>query len=155
MLRSIPEFLETLKLLHVHGPLPGRSLCSMSCSGGEASLIADAAVDRDLTFRPLTAEERAGVKATLGEMVAVANPLDYHTFIWDDEPAMAATFTAMIRVDAGEHAGIPVGGTDRARPRAAAGPGRGAGRRRGRRRHRRRLGAAGACASAAGDGRRH
>jgi acyl-CoA synthetase (NDP forming) len=96
MLRSIPEFLEALKLLHVLGPLPGREICAMSCSGGEASLIADAAVGCDVTFRPLTAEERAGVKATLGEMVAVANPLDYHTFIWDDEPAMTATFTAMV-----------------------------------------------------------
>ncbi|MCH8951576.1 MAG: acetate--CoA ligase family protein [Proteobacteria bacterium] len=96
MLRSIPEFLETLKLLHVLGPLPGRDLCSMSCSGGEASLIADAAVGRDVTFRPLDAEQRVRVKATLGEMVAVANPLDYHTFIWDDEAAMTATFTAML-----------------------------------------------------------
>ena len=96
MLDTIPEFLETLKLLHVHGPLPGRSLCSMSCSGGEASLIADAAVGRDVTFRKLSAEERARVKATLGEIVTVANPLDYHTFIWDNEPAMTATFSAMV-----------------------------------------------------------
>jgi acetyl-CoA synthetase len=96
MLASIPEFLETLKLLHVHGPLPGRSLCSMSCSGGEASLIADAAVERGVAFRPLAKAERAAVKATLGEMVAVANPLDYHTFIWGDEPAMTATFSAMV-----------------------------------------------------------
>jgi acyl-CoA synthetase (NDP forming) len=29
-------------------------------------------------------------------MVAVANPLDYHTFIWDDEAAMTATFSAML-----------------------------------------------------------
>jgi acyl-CoA synthetase (NDP forming) len=96
VLRSIPEFLETLKLLHVVGPLPGRRLASLSCSGGEASLMADAAVGRNVTFRPLTAEERARVKATLGELVTVANPLDYHTFIWDNEPAMTATFSAMI-----------------------------------------------------------
>ncbi len=96
MLHSIPEFLETLKLLHVHGPLPGREICSMSCSGGEASLIADAAVGRSITFRPLTPMERGRVKASLSEMVAVANPLDYHTFIWGDEAAMTATFTAMI-----------------------------------------------------------
>jgi acyl-CoA synthetase (NDP forming) len=96
MLDTIPEFLETLKLLHVHGPLPGRSLCSMSCSGGEASLIADAAVGRGVQFRKLTPEERAGVKATLGPLVTVANPLDYHTFIWDDEPKMTATFAAMV-----------------------------------------------------------
>ncbi|MHA1529012.1 MAG: acetate--CoA ligase family protein [Alphaproteobacteria bacterium] len=96
LLRSIPEFLETLKLLHVLGPLPGREICSMSCSGGEASLIADAAVGRDLTFRPLDPGERSRIKASLSKMVAVANPLDYHTFIWDDEPAMTATFTAML-----------------------------------------------------------
>ncbi len=50
-LRSIPEFLETLKLLHVHGALPGRDLCSMSCSGGEAALMADAALGRGVRFR--------------------------------------------------------------------------------------------------------
>jgi len=96
MLNSIPEFLEALKLLHVQGPLPGRALCSMSCSGGEASLIADAAVGRSVHFRALTADERGRVKATLGPLVTVANPLDYHTFIWDDEPALRATFTAMV-----------------------------------------------------------
>ena len=93
---SIPEFLETLKLLHVLGPTTGRQICSMSCSGGEASLMADAAVGRDLTFRPLANAERLAVKETLGPIVTVANPLDYHTFIWDDLDAMAATFSAMI-----------------------------------------------------------
>ena len=38
---SIPSFLETLKLLHAIGPLPGYTLSSMSCSGGEASVMAD------------------------------------------------------------------------------------------------------------------
>ncbi len=95
-LHSIPEFLETLKLLHVLGPLPGREICSMSCSGGEAAMIADAAVERDLRFRPLGETERRAVKETLGPLVTVANPLDYHTFIWDDEPAMTATFSAMM-----------------------------------------------------------
>ena len=36
------------------------------------------------------------MKSTLGPLVAVANPLDYHTFIWNNEPAMTATFTAMV-----------------------------------------------------------
>src|SRR3546814_11711994 len=34
--------------------------------------------------------------ATLGPLVTVANPLDYHTFIWANEPAMTATFAAMV-----------------------------------------------------------
>ena len=93
---SLPAFLETLKLLHVHGPLPGRNLCSMSCSGGEASMMADAAVDRNVNFRALTSDEAAGVKATLNNIVTVANPLDYHTFIWGDGYRMQATYGAMM-----------------------------------------------------------
>jgi acyl-CoA synthetase (NDP forming) len=95
-LRSIPDFLETLKLLHVLGPLPGGDLLSMSCSGGEASVMADAAAGRKVRFRPLDAAEKARVKATLSELVTVANPLDYHTFVWAKEAAMAETFSAAI-----------------------------------------------------------
>ncbi len=93
---SIPSLLETLKLLHAFGPLPGSTLSSMSCSGGEASVMADTAEGRPVRFPALTKEHRARVKSTLGSFVAVANPLDYHTFIWNDEPAMTATFTAMV-----------------------------------------------------------
>jgi acetate---CoA ligase (ADP-forming) len=93
---SIPAFLETLKLLHGVGPLAGNRLSSMSCSGGEASVMADAADGRAVTFPPLTLAHRAEIKETLGPLVAVANPLDYHTFIWNDEPAMTATFAAMV-----------------------------------------------------------
>lgn len=93
---SIASFLETLKLLHVHGPLDGDTLCSMSCSGGEASVMADSAEGRSIHFPPLTPEHRAHVKSTLGPLVAVANPLDYHTFIWNNEPALTETFTAMV-----------------------------------------------------------
>lgn len=93
---SLPALLESLKLLHVHGPLPGTSISSMSCSGGEASLMADSAEGRAVSFRPLNAQEVQTVKTTLNELVAVANPLDYHTFIWGDEDAMAATYSAMM-----------------------------------------------------------
>lgn len=93
---SIPAFIEALKLLHVTGPLPGYKLSSMSCSGGEASVMADSAEGRWVHFPTLTDQHRAHVKSTLGPLVAVANPLDYHTFIWNNEPAMTATFTAMV-----------------------------------------------------------
>ena len=93
---SIPSLLETLKLLHAFGPLPGYTLSSMSCSGGEASVMADSAEGRKVRFPELTQEHWSRVKSTLGSFVAVANPLDYHTFIWNDEPAMTDTFTAMV-----------------------------------------------------------
>ncbi|MEM6677924.1 MAG: CoA-binding protein, partial [Pseudomonadota bacterium] len=41
--QSLPVLLETLKLLHVAGPLASNRFASMSSSGGEASLMADAA----------------------------------------------------------------------------------------------------------------
>jgi len=93
---SIPSLLETLKLLHAFGPLPGYTLSSMSCSGGEASVMADTAEGRKVRFPALTQEHWSRVKSTLGSFVAVANPLDYHTFIWNNEPAMTDTFTAMV-----------------------------------------------------------
>lgn len=93
---SLPKLLETLKLLHLAGPLPTERIISMSCSGGEASLMADAAVGRGVTFPALGAAQYSALRAALGPMVALANPLDYHTFIWDDVPAMTAAFTAAL-----------------------------------------------------------
>ncbi len=93
---SLSEFLESLMLLHVHGPLPGRTLASMSCSGGEAAMIADAAQDRQVSFRALRQDEHDRIKATLGPLVTVSNPLDYHTFIWGDAQRMAETYAAML-----------------------------------------------------------
>lgn len=92
---DLEDFLETLKLLHVTGPLKGNRIATISCSGGEASLAADLAVGRDLVFPPLDEEQKRGLRKALGPMVALANPLDYHTYIWRDTAAMSATFAAM------------------------------------------------------------
>ncbi len=96
---SLTALLETLKLLHFAGPLPSDQIVSMSCSGGEASLMADAALSRSVTFPSLTTAQHDGLRAALGPMVALANPLDYHTFIWNDADRMAATFTAIMQAD--------------------------------------------------------
>ncbi|MFU1479260.1 acetate--CoA ligase family protein [Roseovarius sp. C7] len=93
---SLPGLLEALKLLHFAGPLPSNGVASMSCSGGEASLMADTGLGRDIRFPPLDADQRDGLRAALGPMVALANPLDYHTFIWGDGAAMGRTFAAMM-----------------------------------------------------------
>ncbi|MBX2886827.1 MAG: acetate--CoA ligase family protein [Granulosicoccus sp.] len=95
--QTLSELIETLKLLHVAGPLSGTELHSMSCSGGEASMMADAAVGTAVTYPPLTGQQQTELRTTLGSMVALANPLDYHTFIWDDIEAMTATFSAVLR----------------------------------------------------------
>ncbi len=96
---SLAALIETLKLLHVHGPLPGRDIASMSCSGGEAALIADAAEGRRLRFRAPSEAAAARLAAILPELVAISNPLDYHSFIWGDEAALTETFAAMMAAD--------------------------------------------------------
>ncbi len=96
---SLPALLETLKLVHVAGPLPSANIVSMSCSGGEASLIADTAVGRQINFPPLGPAQRAALSEALGPKVALANPLDYHTYIWGDGPAMTRCYTAMMQAD--------------------------------------------------------
>ena len=98
-LESLPELLETLKLLHFAGPLTSNKVVSMSCSGGEASLMADTGLTRDIVFPELNPEQTAGLRAALGPMVALANPLDYHTYIWGDGPGMGAAFSAMMQGD--------------------------------------------------------
>ncbi len=94
--QSIPSFLETLKLLHVAGPLDGAAISSMSCSGGEASLMADACMGRTVFFPPLTEAQKQPLREVLGEMVTVDNPLDYHTYIWAGKRRMTAAFTRML-----------------------------------------------------------
>ena len=98
---SVPAFIETLKLLSTSGPLATGRITSLSCSGGEASLMADAVAKRSLLSLPdLSGDERSSVRATLNEFVDIANPLDYHTFIWANFEAMKNTYAAMMRVDA-------------------------------------------------------
>ncbi len=94
------ELIETLKMLDNGGVLSGYRLASLSCSGGEASLIADMSEFTNLKFEPFPAEQTARIEATLTELVHVGNPFDYHTFMWGDKPAMTATFSETMR---GEH----------------------------------------------------
>jgi acetate---CoA ligase (ADP-forming) len=100
---SVDALLGALCLLHCGGPLTDTRLTSLSSSGGEAALIADAAVDTAVRFPELTPAQRTGLAAALGERVALANPLDYHTYVWGDRDAMAAAFTAMVRGPADLH----------------------------------------------------
>ena len=93
---SIPTLIEALKILHVGGPLSGKNICSLSCSGGEACLMADAAESTSLHFGALAPAQAAKLRDALGPMVHLANPLDYHTYQWGNEQALRKIFTAML-----------------------------------------------------------
>jgi acetate---CoA ligase (ADP-forming) len=96
-MKSVTAFVETLKFLHHGGPLDDSRLVSMSCSGGEAALIADMALERKVSFPPFDPKTKAEVAATLNEYVSIDNPLDYHTFIWDQFDNLTATYLAVLR----------------------------------------------------------
>jgi acyl-CoA synthetase (NDP forming) len=95
-MKSVTAFAETLKFLHYGGPLNDSRLMSMSCSGGEAALVADMALEKQVSFPPFNPVTKTRVAATLNEFVSIDNPLDYHTFIWGDEGKLQATFTATL-----------------------------------------------------------
>ena len=92
---TLAGFLEALKLVHATGGLASGALVSASCSGGEASLVADHVEGRALRFPPLERLQREGLRAALGPMVALANPLDYHTYVWGDVARMTSAFAAL------------------------------------------------------------
>ncbi|MGR3461345.1 MAG: acetate--CoA ligase family protein [Roseovarius sp.] len=93
---NLDALLETLKIVHVHGGLSGTRFCSVSSSGGEAGLVADLAPRHGLHFEPPAPATATRLSATLGPLVRVANPLDYHTFIWGDAARTTDVFATML-----------------------------------------------------------
>ena len=100
---TLSELLETLKIFHAVGPGLGPSVCSLSCSGGEAGLVADLAATVGVTFAPPSDAQTQRLAEILGPIVTIANPLDYHTFIWGDGPRTTDVFATML---AGYDAGL-------------------------------------------------
>jgi acetate---CoA ligase (ADP-forming) len=92
---NLSDFLETLKLLFVLGPLSGRRIASLSCSGGDAAMVADLAAPLGLELPAIPAKVHEELTEVLGARVAVANPLDYHTYIWENSASMRCCFAAM------------------------------------------------------------
>ncbi len=110
------ELIETLKIFHVHGPQIGARICSLSCSGGEAGLVADLAAPYGIDFPPVPQATHDRLFAVLGEIPTISNPLDYHTFIWGDGPKTTEVFSAMLEAyDAGIYI-IDTPRTDRCDP---------------------------------------
>ncbi|MEM7359139.1 MAG: acetate--CoA ligase family protein [Pseudomonadota bacterium] len=94
---SVTVFLETLKLLDKVGPLASSHIASVSCSGGEASLMADLSEGLNMDYPDLSQQQQTQLRAVLGDRVDLANPLDYHTYIWGDVPTMTACFNAVMQ----------------------------------------------------------
>ena len=96
---DLSTFLEALKLLSVMPPPAGNRIVSMSCSGGEASLMADLGDDLGLVYPDFTQAVHDRLYEVLGDKVAIANPLDYHTYIWENRQAMTDCFGSALAAD--------------------------------------------------------
>ena len=99
--RSLAELLDTLLVLDRVGGLPGNRIVSLSCSGGEASIVADRCAGLDLNLPPFADSQAERIRAALGggeatDLVSVSNPFDYHTFIWGDRDRLTGTFTSAL-----------------------------------------------------------
>lgn len=96
---TVPEFLETLKLLSILGPLEHKHIASMSCSGGEAGMMADLIDGRQIEYGRLTAAQKQTTLNTFANGEQVDNPLDYQTYIWNQREQLTATFKAHMQAN--------------------------------------------------------
>jgi acyl-CoA synthetase (NDP forming) len=96
---SLNRMLETLKVLDFAGPIRGRNVLSLSCSGGEASIMADLADGFGLEMKPFSDAQMADLNTQFGNFVTVSNPFDYNTSIWGDGVAQQRCFTSAMSGD--------------------------------------------------------
>ena len=94
---SLNRLLETLKIFDLAGPLTGRNIVTLSCSGGEAAIIADFLPTVGLETRPLSEAQVVDLKEQFPEWVTVSNPFDYNTSIWGDWKALERCFTTSLQ----------------------------------------------------------
>ena len=96
---TLSTLCETLKIMHLGGPLNGRRLLAMGASGGDMAMTADVSRDLGLSFPALAAEPRARLHHILGERVTISNPFDFHTYTWFDPPRQRAVFDTVVALD--------------------------------------------------------
>ena len=93
---SINRLLETLKVLDLAPPLTGSDIVTLSCSGGEAAIIADLAPAVGLQMPQFSDAQIEELDAQFPDYVTVSNPFDYNTSVWGDQPAQERCFTAAL-----------------------------------------------------------
>ena len=103
---SLNGLLETLKVFDVAGPMPGHDIVTLSCSGGEAAILADLSAVYGLNTPPLSESQTRALYELFPGYVTVSNPFDYNTSIWGDKEAMRRCFT--LAMSGAHHAAILV-----------------------------------------------
>jgi acyl-CoA synthetase (NDP forming) len=94
---TLAALCETLKIFHAGGAMGGRRVLIMGASGGDMAMTADLARHLALDFAPIPPEAASRLREILTNRVTIANPFDFHTYIWFDREALRAMFTAVLR----------------------------------------------------------
>src|ERR1700729_4246468 len=93
---TLAALCETLKVFHAGG-IGGRRVLIMGASGGDMAMAADLALPLALDFAPIPQDATARLREILSDRVTIANPFDFHTYIWFDRAALRAMFTVVLR----------------------------------------------------------
>jgi len=93
---SLNRLLETLKLFDVAPPIRGTNIVTLSCSGGEAGILADLCEAYGLDTPAFSDQQTAQLVAMFPGYVTVSNPFDYNTSIWGDKVGMERCFTTSL-----------------------------------------------------------
>jgi acyl-CoA synthetase (NDP forming) len=96
---SLTTFMETLKMLALHGPLAGGRLGALTCSGGDAALLADLADREGLTLPRLGEAQREEIRKYVTRITTIENPLDYNTAIWGRRDELEGCFAAVMEAE--------------------------------------------------------
>ncbi len=96
---TLTTFMEALKLLSFSGPLPGRRLGVLTCSGGEAALTADLAKEARLSIPELSMHQVEALRTQLPPFATISNPLDYNTSLWGNADALQRCFITLMEGD--------------------------------------------------------
>src|SRR5208282_1491350 len=81
---------------HAGGPIAGGRVLIMGASGGDMAMSADVARSLDIEFAPIPPAETAVLRELLTARVTVANPFDFHTYLWFDPPALGRVFATVL-----------------------------------------------------------
>jgi len=92
---SLEALIESLKVLHVLGPLKGGRIAAGSTSGGDLTLLADG-MGPGLSMPPLSEKVTKLLHDTVYERIVAANPFDFQMFDWNDEEQNAKNFSALL-----------------------------------------------------------
>src|SRR5262245_30419818 len=100
---SVPQLLETLKLVSTAGLPKGDRLAVFTCSGGECLLTADLCDTLGIPLPGFANDQADDLRAQLPNFATVSNPLDYNTSLWGHEDLLVKCFSTVMRgdVDAG------------------------------------------------------